>query len=185
MSQEQSVMMIAVAIVAINWWSARSKRDKIYCTLRRSNRQKITRWIKQTDDKVQFGKYEFNVVSKCVTWQWLTGGLFGWLNPMFIPTLDYDMRNEDPLDPDDLTNDRVISPRARKLMNNEEDFTSFARGVQTQSGKKKSGFTEFLPWIAIIGVAIIGFFFYQDHQSNVAMFNQIQQIQATLKSIVK
>jgi hypothetical protein len=104
---------------------------------------------------------------------------------MRVPTLDYDESNEDPFNPDEMTDTHVISPRVRKQINNRDRMGAFAAGIAAQSGKKKGGITDFLPWIAILGVALIAFMWYQDHNSNVALFNQVQQIQATLKSLVK
>ncbi len=178
-------MMICVAVVAINWYSAREKRDKIYCTFRRRNKQKIAKWVSMKDTHVVFDHMQFNVVSRCVTFQYFTGGLFGWLNPMFVATLDYDASNEDPFNPDDLSESRIITPRVRKTINNEDRMAAFARGVNIQAGKKKGGIADLLPWIAVLGLVIVGFFVYQDHQNQQILISQMQQIQATLKSIVK
>ena len=185
MSQEQSLMLLCIAILGIHWWEVQSKRDKIYCTLRRSNKTKVHKWAKIEDDHIVIAGLQFNIVERFVVYEWFKGGLLGWLFPTRVPALDYDESSEDPFNPDDMTDAHVISPRVRRQINNRGRMGAFAAGVAAQSGKKKSGIVEFLPWLAIIAVAGVAFMLYQDHQSNVALFNQVQQIQATLKSIVK
>jgi len=186
LSSEQLIAVLAVAVLVMNWFTARDKRDKILCTFRSASRQKQTKWAKIDDIYVRFNHMRFVIIEKCLTYQWYTGGLFGWLNPMRVPTLDYDESSEYPLNPDNLEDTHVITPRTRDLINNRERYGAFAQGINKEVGKKgMGGLTSFIPWIALLAVVVIGFMFYQDHQSNVALFNQVQQIQATLKSLVK
>ncbi len=178
-------MVFCLAFLGLHWWELQSKRDKIYCTLRRNNKTKIHKWAKIEDEHVIMVGLQFNIVERFIVLDWFRGGFTGWLFPMRVPTLDYDESNEDPFNPDDMADTHVISPRVRKQINNRDRMGAFAAGIAAQSGKKKGGIVDFLPWIAILGVALVAFMWYNDHNANQALFNQVQQIQATLKSLVK
>lgn len=173
MGIETLFTLMLLALVVMAWWANNSKRNKIYCTLRRSNRTLITKFVKQESNFVIFEGRKFDVIPSCIVLRWWCVGLIHMVFPQWVPTLDFTYTNRFPLDPKTLK-PVVISPEVRKAMNKEEWVKSYAKGFTPATSKKQSALQQYVPWVAIILVLIVAVYFN----------NQMMGFGATLDTIV-
>ncbi len=174
----QIYLLIMFGMLAFGaWYSTSSKRNKILCTFRRVNKQKIEKWVKMESRYVIFDNGKYDVLSDRIVYQWYNRGMFGQFFPTMVATLDYSWYSRFPHDPDDFKN-VSITPEVRKVFTKEEDMKAFGHGIQNQAGKKKGGIEGMLPWIAILLVGLLAFFWYQDHQ-------MMKVIENTLRAMIK
>ncbi len=174
----QVFLLLIFAMFAFGaWYSTSSKRNKILCTFRRVNKQKIEKWVRMESRYVIFDNGKYDILSNRIVYQWYTRGMFGAFFPTMVATLDYSHTCRWPLDPDTLKYTSV-TPEVRKVFTKEEDMKAFGHGIQNQAGKKKGGIEGMLPWIAILLIGLLAFFWYQDHQ-------MIKMIENTLRAMIK
>lgn len=106
-------------------------------------------------------KYDI-IPSCCRTMRWKRG-IHAFV-PTSIQTADYTWSNTLPIDPD--TGDIfIVSPEARGNMDNEELFTSMNKSTKKVEGKKESGVSKYLPYVAIVLVLIVGGYLYIQQKS--------------------
>ena len=146
------------------WWANWSKRNKIYCTFIRINKTTVHKFIKMESRYVVNDGRKYDIVTKCIVFDWWDKGLTHMLFPQWVATLVFDYNNRFPHDPE--TGDPVIiTPEVRQAMNKEEWVKSYAKGFTPPSSKKETALQQYLPWITIGVVALIGFYMYTNFQA--------------------
>ena len=152
--------MFIVAIVA----GQQKFKNKMLCTFRRPNKQKIERWVPLYSkyiifDRGKYGTGRYSCNPKCITLEWYDRGI-NKLFPVLIPTLDFVWWSEEPLNPETFEIDHR-SPEASHAALQEDNFLSFTKAAQKSSGAK-SRFPEWMfPAITIVAIVAIGYLVYQ------------------------
>jgi len=172
------VMVMALLLLVMAWYANSSKRNRIYCTLRRVNKTKVAKFAKMSSRYVVFEGHRFDIVPSCITFQWWDKGIH-MLFPQFVATLDYGYNNRFPIDPNTLK-PVIISPEVLAVMNKEEWVKSYAKGFQPPTAKKQSMLQQYLPLISVVLIILVGFYFYTNMQGIVGeiatMKNAMQAI---------
>lgn len=172
---------MALILVAMAWYSNSSKRNKIYCSFTRINKTSIHKFVKMSSRYVVFDSHRYDIVPSCVVFDWWDKGLVNMLFPQWVATLSYVWNNRFPNDP--TTNKPVIiSPEVRNAMNKEEWVKSYAKGFTPPSSKKGSFIQQYLPWISIVLILLVGVYVFTNMKSIAMNFSILQnQINALNK----
>ena len=166
------ILFMALIVVAMAWWANASKRNKIYCSFTRVNKTSIHKFVRMSSRYVVFDNQRYDIVPSCIVFDWWTNGIIHMLFPQWVATLDFTYSSRWPIDK--LTGKpAVISPEVRKNMNKEEWVKSYARGFTPPAAKKQTAIQQWLPYVAIIAVALVA----------VYMFVNIQAIQKDLVNL--
>lgn len=151
--------IMAIFLLLMAWWANNSKRNKILCTFRRVNKTKIVKFVKMQSRYVIFDGGKYDIIPSRITFQWYTAGLIHMLFPQWVATLDYSWNSRFPHDPNNL-DITAETPETRKALNKEEWVKSYYLGAKPNTGKTKQGMImSWLPWIAIILVVLVAFYF--------------------------
>jgi hypothetical protein len=162
-----------------------SKRNKMFATFRRVNKQRISKWVKLDDDFIIFDGKKYDVVPDCLCPQFYSPGLFKMFGlGIWIMSADYSWYRSAPHDPN-AWGATVISPAVRKVINNADRMRAFARGIQAQTGAKKSGLAGYLPYIAVGIVLLVAVWVYNNNQVLAANQTALASHLATLENLVK
>lgn len=158
------ILLMAVVVVGMAWWANLSKRNKIYCSFTRVNKTSIHKFVKMTSRYVVFDRKRYNIIPSCVKFDWWDKGLVHMVFPQWVATLDYTYANQWPIDP--ATGKPVIlSPEVRHVMNKEEWFKSYNKSLSPPSAIRQTAIQQYLPWVAIGVVALMGVYFYTNMQA--------------------
>jgi len=156
--------IIIVLFILIIWYISQTKfKNKMLCTFRRPNKQKIKKWVPLFNKTVVFdrGKYgidRYLCNPKAITLEWYTAGINKFF-PVLIPTLDFRWDTPFPLDPETFE-PTWLSPEAFEAAWQEHQHVAFAKSAASQTGKK-SRFPEWLfPLVIVAAIAMLGFFMY-------------------------
>lgn len=156
------VIIFAVGIVGLFWYSQSKLKNRLLCTFRRANKTKVEKLIPIRSKYVIFDGGRYNVNPKRISLFWYNRGIHQFF-PTWLPTLDFTFDDPNALNPEDF---KVTwdTPEAREASGQEDAFRAFAKGVTAQLGKK-SRFPEWLfPAITIGAIAMIGYLVYQQGQ---------------------
>lgn len=178
---ETMIAVMAVILLFLAWYNNSSKRNKIYCSFTRRNRTKIHKWVKMTDRFIMFEKGKYHIIPTCIVLEWWDKGLLGMIFPQNVATMDFTHGSAYPIDPNTLR-PVVLSPEAMGAMNKEEWAKSYFKNFSQQPTKKQSMLQQYLPYIAIILVVLVGFYLYSNMQ---AISANMIQMQNAIKSITK
>lgn len=178
MSIQTFVLLMAMILVVMAWWANTSKRNKIYCSFTRVNKTSINRFVKMTSRYVVFDGKRYDIVPRCVKFNWWDKGLVNWVFPQWVASLDFTYANRWPIDPE-TGRHAVISPEVRNAMNKEEWVKSYAKGFTPPTSRKLSFFQQYLPYITIGIVMLMGVYFYMNiNNLNMNMQDVINQFNA-------
>lgn len=170
---------MAMVVVVMAWYANVSKRNKIYCSFKRVNKTSIHKFVKMTSRYIVFDGKRFDIIQSCIVFDWWDKGLVHMLFPQWVATLDYTHVNRFPIDPE-TGKHAIISPEVRNAMNKEEWVKSYAKGFQPPTAKRQSAIQQYLPWLAIGLVALMGVYFYTNiqalNQNLATLINQVQSI---------
>ena len=155
------VMMMVVMVMA--WWANFSKRSKIYCSFTREDRTSIHRFVKKISRYVVFDGRRYDILWKCVVFDWWDKGLVHMLFPQWVATLEFTYNSRWPIDKS-TGKPAVISPEVRQAMNKEEWVKSYAKGFTPPTAKKQTMVQQWLPWLSIGLVALLFFYVYSNNQ---------------------
>jgi hypothetical protein len=164
MSIQTFIVLVCIALMGMAWYANTSKRNKILVRYRRPNKTLITKFVdmnKKDPKHVIFDKLKFNIVSKCIVFQWYQNGFIHMLFPIFVPTLDFTYKSKYPLDPNTLE-PVIMTPELENAIDQEQWAKSYAKHTTPPNTKKVSGLTQYLPWIAIMLVVLVGFWLYNN-----------------------
>lgn len=164
MSSQTLVLIMAMVVVGMAWWANLSKRNKIYCSLTRVNKTTIHKFVKMVSRYVVFDGKRYDVVPSCVKFGWWDKGLVHMLFPQWVAELDFTYASRWPIDPA-TGKHTIISPEVRSAMNKEEWVKSYAKGFTPPSAKRQTFFQQWLPYIAILLVVMMGVYFYTNMQA--------------------
>lgn len=182
MSPQTLIVIMAISILVLAWYANTSKRNKILCTFRRVNKTKIVKFVKMKAQYVIFDGGKYDIVPSRITFQWYTAGIVHMLFPQWVATLDYAYDSSSPLDPNTLSYNWE-TPRVRQAINAAELVESYFKTSTPSSSVKKQGiFMQYLPFIAIGLVVLVGFWMYNNMQS---LSNHMAIIQNQLNAVVK
>ncbi len=184
-SIQQMLLFFVIFQFLFDLYDLVSKRNRMFCTFRRVNKQRISKWVKLDDDYVIFDGKKYDVVPDCLCPQFYSPGLFKFFGfGIWIMSADYSWYRAAPHDPNDW-NATVISPAVRKVINNSDRMRAFARGIQAQTGVKKGGLMGYLPLIAIGAVLLIAVWVYNSNQVVAANQNAFGAHLATIENALK
>jgi len=175
MGIEMMVAIVAVGILAMVLYSHRQLKGKMLCTFRRANKTMVEKLVPAGKTEVIFDGGKYNVNSRRITLFLYKRGIHQFF-PTYIPRLDFSFDSPDPLDPENFQNS-WDTPESRLASGQAESFQAFAKGIDTQIGKK-SRFPEWLfPAITIGAVLVIGYLVYQqgEHLSYLEQLIKIGQ----------
>jgi len=175
------MLVMMCVLVGFAWYANSSKRNKIHCTFRRINKTKVAKFVKMSSRYVSFDGKLYDIIPSCITFQWWDKGLVHMLFPQWVATLDFIHNSRFPIDPE-TGKPAVISPEVRKAMNKEEWVKSYAKGFTPPSNKKQGMLQQYLPWISIILVVMVGFYLYTNMQ---ALSQSIAALDNALRAIAK
>ena len=172
---------MALAILFMAWYANSSKRDKILCTFRRINKTKINKFVKMNSRYVIFDNGKYDIISSRITFLWYNGGFIHMIFPQWVATLDFSHTSRFPHDPNNM-NKNWETPEVRNAINKSELVTSYFKTSTPNSTKKQGKLTEYLPWIAIMAVVLVGFYLYNNMQ---ILNNQLAYLQNAINAINK
>lgn len=156
--------IMALIMVGIAWHANNRLRNKIYCTFRRVNKTKLEKFVQMTSRYIVFDGRKYDIIPSCITFIWWNKGLIYSLFPQWVASLDYTHDNRFPHDPNTLK-PAIISPEVRNTMNKEEWTKSYAKTFTPPTTKKQTVLNQYLPWMAIGLVALMGFYVFVNFQS--------------------
>ncbi len=172
MNPEIFIVVIALLLVGYILYSIYNLQYKTLCYFRRKNKQRVRRFVPLKDNKVVFDNHEYEIDPRCAQLEWVKIlGLFS------VPIVAYDFSwyHRFPHNPDDFEN-TWDTPDLRKAINLTDRMKAYAKGQsQALGGKKPSTLQQYLPWIAIIGILIIGVMLYNTNQ-HISLLEQMQKI---------
>ncbi len=157
------VASMSIFLVAVAWQANNRLRNKIYCTFRRVNKTKIEKFVKMESRFVIFDGGKYDVIPSKITFIWWNKGLIHQLFPQWVASLDYSWYSRFPHDPNKLEV-TAETPSIRRALNKQEWVESYYKGAKPSSATKQSGIVQFLPWISIGLVVLVGFFLYTNIQ---------------------
>lgn len=164
MTPQTLFLVMAAILVFMAWYANSSKRNKIYCSFTRINKTSVHKFVKMSSRYVVFDGKRYDIVPSCVVFDWWDKGLVHMLFPQWVATLDYSYASRWPKDP--VTQKAVIiSPEVRNAMNKEEWVKSYAKGFTPPSAKKQGFGQQYMPWIAIILVGLLGVYVVISNQA--------------------
>lgn len=164
MTYQTLIIIMLIVVVGMAWYANWSKRNKIYCRFIRINKTTVQKFVKMTSRYVIFDNKRYDIVSKCIVFDWWDKGLIHMLFPQWVASLEFIYDKRFPIDPE--TGEAVIiTPEVRNAMNKEEWVKSYAKNFTPPSTKKETTLQQYLPWITIGLVALIGFYVYSNMQS--------------------
>ena len=170
------IIIFAVGIIGMFWYSQSKLKNKLLCTFRRANKTKVEKLIPLKSRYVIFDGGRYNVNPKRISLFWYNRGMHQFF-PTWLPTLDYNYQSQNPLDPGTFK-DTWDTPEAREASGQEDAFKAFAKGISTQVGKK-SRFPEWLfPMITIGAILVVGYLVYQQGQ-HLSYLEQLIQVGTT------
>jgi len=173
---------VGVALI-MAWWANNSRRDKIIAFINRENGTEIKRSITMKAKFIQYKGKRWDVVwtPQTITWFWADQGLLNSFFPHWEVLMNYTWSSRFPLDKK-TGKPTIISPAVRNSMNKEEWVGSYAKGFTPPSSKKQTMIQQYLPWIAVIGVVIVGVYFYTNMS---AIAQHVQSIENMQRAITK
>ncbi len=181
MTFQTLILIMAMVIVFMAWYANSSKRNKIYCSFTRVNKTSIHKFVKMTSRYVVFDGKRFDIFSKCIVFDWWDRGLVHMLFPQWVATLNFTYASRFPNDPE-TGQPAIISPEVRNAMNKEEWVKSYAKGFTPPSSKKQTTIQQYLPWVSVILVLVVGVYFYTNMQ---AMAQSLTDIANRVNSIAR
>jgi hypothetical protein len=138
------------------------------------------KWININSGYVIFRNYKFDIITKRIVNLWYTGGIH-FLFPTKVSCLFYSWYSRFPHDPDNYAN-VWETPEVRKMINKEEWVKSYAKGFSPQAAKKPSFMQQWMPFISILAVVLIGFYLYTNQQE---LAQHIAIIENSLNAITR
>ncbi len=161
MSPEILIVVFVLLFVGYVWYSINNLKNKCLCIFRRKNKQRIKKLVPLKDNKLTFEGFEYDIDPRCAGLEWvIVMGIFG----TWVIAYDFSWYHRFPHDPNDFEN-VWDTPDLRKSINLQDRMKAYARGQsQALSGKKPSTFQQYLPWIAIFAVVIVGVMLYNTNQ---------------------
>ena len=157
------IAIMAIILVVMAWSANTNKRNKIYCTIRRVNKTKIEKFVKMTSRFVIFDGGKYDIIPSRITFIWWNKGLIHQLFPQWVASLDFTWSSRWPHDPNKL-HVTAETPRTRNALNKEEWVESYYKGAKPSSKIQKNMIEQYLPWIALIGVGLVGAYLYTTMQ---------------------
>lgn len=173
-----AVMAILFAVMA--WHATNSKRNKILCLYSGRDKTDEERWINADKGYVIFRGRKFDVISRRITSFWLTRGIH-WLFPTKVNCLKYSWYSRFPHNPDDYR-DVWETPETRRAIDTSELVQSYFRTSTPTAAKAPGMLQQYLPWIAILLVVLVGFYLYTNIQG---LGQHIAAIEESLKAITR
>lgn len=176
MTYQTMLLIMAMLVVGMAWYSNSSKRNKIYCSFTRVNKTSIHKFVKMADRYVVFDGKRYDIIPSCVIFDWWDKGLVHMMFPQWVATMSYTYSSRFPIDPT-TGKPSIISPEVRNAMNKEEWVKSYARGFTPPSAKKQTFIQNYLPWFAIGVVVLLGIYVYMNNQAfNKALIDIINKV---------
>ncbi len=159
MQVNTSTMFIFMLLILVTFqvYSTYHYSSMVWCTFRRVNKTRISKWAKLTQARVEFEGGWYDVEPSRIT----TG--IKWLPlPMVVNCLDFRHNSPRALDPD--TFDNSYTPEARKQLDKADDIRALEQGNQqslTTKPIKQGMLQQYMPLITLIGFIIVGFLVYR------------------------
>ncbi len=159
MNLQNIIMGFVVFVFLYAWYSSSKKAKQILCIYRRVDKTRIEKWVSRHSDFVLFDGAKYQIEPDRIGLQMYTRDIHLFL-PIWVQALDYSWYSKHPHDPNNWDNNSE-SPGVNEALNMEQATKDIAKGLATQSGGKKENMLQkYLPYILLIGFAIIGVMYY-------------------------
>jgi hypothetical protein len=168
----------ALLLAGLAWYSQTSMRNKIQVLFIRPNKTLVSRLVKLSAKYVIIDGYKYSIDPKRIMLRWVATGI-NQLFPTWLPTVIVKWDTDVPLDPETFEN----TWRDGDMMNmasSQEDYRDFAKGMESQVGGKKGILDKYLALIVIAGFIILGFVLYKVMGDQASIGNQISQMHQIL-----
>lgn len=162
MSPQLFVMVLVIILLVMASYSNSRLRNKILCEYTNRSDQSLEKFVSLKSSYIIFEGKRFLVIPACHKLFWYTRGIHQFF-PTWVIKYSYSWESELPQDPN-TGKPVVLSPDNRNAINQEARFGAYARAQQQVSGKKQSGMTQYLPWIAVALGAVAVFLVYSQGQ---------------------
>jgi len=168
-----AAMVLLIFVLA--WYSANKLQSQVHILYRRGDKTIKEGFVKRRGNIVIIEGAKYRILPDRIALIDWKRGIHQFL-PIKVQHLDYTWDDEFPHDPSQYDNP-IISPEVRNAINQEERLKAYARSQgQALSGKKAGSLEKYLPWIAIIGLLLLGVFLYN-------MSQQVNLLENMLKAV--
>ena len=174
------IAIMAIVLVVMAWYSTNSKRNKILCLYTGKDKTDEEKWISVDKGFVIFRGRKFDIISRRITSFWLTRGI-NWLFPTKVNCLKYSWYSRFPHNPDNYE-DVWETPETRAAIDTSELVKSYFRTSTPTSVKPSSMVSQYLPWVSIVLVVLVGFWLYSNMQT---LGMELANIKNTLNAITR
>jgi hypothetical protein len=177
MSSTNLLIVFVILVFLYASFSARKLRHKIRCRYTSRSKQTFNKTVDAKSSFVMFESKKFFIVPKCVKHHWMDDSI-QWLFPTFMPEMDFVWNSQFPVDPD-TGEPIVLTPETAATYKEAESYQAYAGGQQSAlstnaNNGKLSGFSKFIPWIALAGVALVAVYFYSQNSSLKSQLNVVE-----------
>lgn len=153
------MMVFVILVLLIAVFANGQLRRKIFVRYTSKSKQNIEKFVSMKAGSVIFEDKSFNIVPSCTKLYWYNRGLQQ-LFPTWVILLEYTWESQNPIDPN-TGKPVVFSPEVGKAIDQESRFRSYATAQNAAMNKTKmGGFSQFIPWIGLIAVALLGVYIY-------------------------
>jgi hypothetical protein len=169
------IYIVAIVLMVLgSFFYAQAKlKNKSFCTFRRANGTKYDKLVTTKGNYIIEEDGRYNIEPSRRSLYWFARGIHQFF-PQWIPSYDFSFDSPHAMDPKDFHN-TWDTPQTRNASSQADSFRAFARGIQSQTGKK-SGLPEWLFPVIIIGlICLLGYWIYQMSGQIAQLFVLLQQ----------
>ncbi len=174
------IAIMAIILVVMAWQATNNKRNKILCLFTGKDKTDEEKWVDIDKGYVIFRGRKFDVISRRITSFWLTRGIHR-LFPTKVNCLKYSWYSRFPHDPDDYTH-VWETPETRAAIDTGEIVKSYFRTSTAPTSVSQNMLQQYLPWVAIVLVVLVGFWLYTEMQG---FGQELSMIQNRLNAITR
>ncbi len=152
------ILVLVGSVISVLWYQLYSLKNKVICQYTRPSNQQLKKFVRLDSKNVRFDNLEFTILPErhVLVWQRLLWGLFGNIGTWVIG-YEFTWDSQYPRNPNSYK-PSIVSPAAKKAMDNEASFIAYNRSVEKQSGRK-GGLAQYFPFI-IIGLVVLVAVYY-------------------------
>ena len=173
MNPQLLLIVVLLLFIGLMWYATAKLKNKLLCTFIRANLTKVEKLVPIQARFVVFDGGKYYVDAKRIVLHWYNRGIHQFF-PQWVPSVIYKWDSSAPINPRDFKN-TWDTPEARQAASSEDDWKGFNRGMASQVGKKSNVLIQYLPYIAIIVLVILGFMMYTQGQ-RMDMLEQLMRV---------
>lgn len=160
MNPQTFFTLIVVVLFVYGYWETNRKRNKILVYYSGVDGTVEDKWVNEDSGNVVLRNKKFRIIKDRERSFWLRKGIHFFF-PTKVNCLFYSWYSEYPHDPNDYRN-VWVTPEVRKAINKAEWVESYYKGARPSSSKKQSTIMQWIPFVAILIVFILGFWVFNN-----------------------